>query len=90
MYTDDLCQGKGLCHSSQCETHAVLGRGTANTLFDDWRMGRLREQALADVDEEWRAKLLSCQNVKRTIEPFPSRAEPDMYVEGMDDDWGPG
>ena len=44
-----------------------LGRGTAITRFHDVRMGRLRGQALADVDEEWRAKRLRWQNVKRII-----------------------
>ena len=52
-------------------------------------MDSLREQALADVDEEWRAKRLRWANAKRIIEPFPKRGELDKYIEGMDDDGGP-
>ena len=58
-------------------------------LFNELRMDRLREQALADVDEEWRAKRLRRQNVDGIIEPFPKRGELDKYVEGMDNDGGP-
>ena len=66
-----------------------LGRGTAKKLFDELRMDRLREQALADVEDEWRAKRLGWQNVKRVIEPFPKRGELDSLVEGMDDEGDP-
>ncbi len=66
-----------------------LGRGAAKQLWDEMFMGRLREQALLDVEAEHKAKRLSWGQVKRIIAPFPARGQLDTYIEGMDDEGDP-
>ena len=66
-----------------------LGRGAAKQLWDDMPMGILREHALLDVEEENKSNRLSWVQVKRIIDPFPTRGQLGTYTEGMDDDGGP-
>ena len=66
-----------------------LGRGVARQFWDELSMNRLREQALLDVEGEWKAGRLPREHDKIIIEPFPARGQLDTYIEGMDDEGDP-